>query len=235
MAYLVLDLDEMMIVTENRYFKVHPDHSLSNFFWIEWNKHSSVNPFEAFYAQVINPRELADLITYAYQSGHEIIILTSGCYDESIKTSIADNLHLDANLKEKFKACHFFSPVKEFDLSIHKDLTTIAAIQNLVKSIRLERIAQHLGLLSSYTYFVLLDDNSFHVDACKAFKSSAIGMTGVLAETQNESKDFYNLAKAMLSMFEKVESVTRGFSPESHPATEEFLQLDSSPEPPKLR
>jgi hypothetical protein len=182
MAYLVLDLDLTAIASIEQLNMVHPFHTLSEKTFTGTATISN-KTFEMEF-KIINPSALAKLIETAYKKHDGVIILTSGSWDSSIRTILADNLELSPTTKQKLSECHFHSV--ETDKAYFNNLNC-HQIGLLDKNIRLQKIIEKKPELSS-KYFVALDDNSQHVNALRKHHK----VLTTLATTDEHKNSFYN-------------------------------------------
>lgn len=199
MAYLVLDLDlTTFVTTDDAQHIDDKTHTLSDNEYIG----TSFDGNCKYNLRIINPKEIAQLITAAYTKHDGLLILTSGAWDATIREVLANALDLCELIKEKVRACRFHSIVTDvhyFKLSgLGVDLHQKDYLQKLLekvryldKNTRLDAIIRYNQELSS-KHFVMLDDN---IGQIKSFMDTD-NVDAVLATTRKPDADkkFYTRA-----------------------------------------
>jgi len=190
MAYLVLDLDLTTFVTSDDLFFLNKAHNVSE------RPCTGILGTKQVELKIINRDELTELIEYACTQHDGIIILTSGGWDERIRTELALHLDLSDKVTEKMEHCFYHSA--ETDKSWFKK--DVMAMTRVNKNLRLKKIIAHRPDLEN-SHFVVLDDNSEHI------KSFALNrrVIPITATTNTPSKTFYKEAMNALDECKKNE------------------------------
>jgi hypothetical protein len=216
MAILVLDLDLTAIVPLTLCHQVHQAQTLS------LTTYQAKCHGKSISIKIINPIELADLIEYAYQHHDGVMILTSGRWDQSIRTVLANALNLSDTVRNKLVRCPIYTAITDGDRFSIKYIK----LQHMDKHSRLELIRAHSPSLR-YAEFVVLDDYIFHI---YSFLNKDKFRT-VWATTDTTDKAFYRDAKSMLQQFKFEKEVNEG---ECSPGNKRFGMF-SSDEPTQQR
>lgn len=189
MAYLVIDLDLTVFVSQQDIQYVNTFHQLSPKF------SGKLEGIDAQYElRLINPEKLRDLIETAYYSHDGVIILTAGLWDKSIVLKIAAELHLNSEVRNKFIECAFINPLSCQLLPRFSHLE-ISEIQYMSKGERIEAHMQEYDFPKT-KQLVLLDDTPMHANSF-TLRLNGQGH-GVIAKTSEASYKFYDIAKAVL-------------------------------------
>lgn len=220
MAILVLDLDLTAIVPINLCKKVHLAQTLSS------TTYEAKCQDKYITIKILNPIELADLIEYAYQHHDGVMILTSGRWDQSIRTVLAKALDLSDYVRNKLVRCPIYTAITDGDRFFLK----YSSLQYMNKHSRLELIKAHSPSLR-YAEFVVLDDHFFHVDS---FENKDKVRT-VLATTDTPHKTFYHEAKNKLQQFKFEKEVNEGHSSLRNKRVSMFSPEESTPQRSKRR
>lgn len=189
MARLILDLDETSLVVYGAPNSVHRSQTLSR-------------PLKGqmmsipFYFRIINPQKLSDLIQYAYKEHEGVMIVTSGCYEKDICSTIASNLDLPEDVRQKFADCSFHSPLTD----CHLFGLDYQEVRDLNKFTRIGKIIQHNPALKN-VHYVFVDDDFRHLNSFRGNPQ----VTPILATTDTAKTDFYEEAKRALDEAKKME------------------------------
>lgn len=184
MPLLILDLDETVILDQNSTVTVDPSHTLSNILY----KIDEPNGC-TYYFRIINEKEIASLIEFAYRKGDGVMILTSGCWSDKIRVILAAALNLSPSTREKFMNCRFHSATTDTKLIN----LPIEYIQYMSKSERLNHIIKCNPDLKGMK-FVLLDDNTRH---CLSFMMCDF-VSIAYVKIDRPGKHFYTVAQNAL-------------------------------------
>jgi len=183
MSYLVLDLDETVMVVDSRLSNIHAAHELSIPIRVKAGK-NEVN------VHIINPVELSDLIEDACIFYDGIIVLTSGYWDKSLINNLAWHLNLSKQAYDKFVTCRFHSVTTDCLLFQLHPYT----VHSMDKNSRLNQIIKHFPELND-KYMTILDDNPDHIDSFNDNQK----VHAVWANTGEAKKDFYLQANDAMS------------------------------------
>lgn len=207
MAYLILDLDDTSIITQG-----YPTTVNKNFHEISENSYPARCGDFNMNINIINPSKLAQLIETACFNHDGVIIITSGLWDASIRSTLANNLPLSDIAKSKLEQCLFHSPLTDkilFNLDTN-------LLMHLNKADRFEMIKKHYPYLASKN-FVLLDDNENHINSFKDHNN----VQPVLAETNKRDNYFYTQA---------INALKYVAAKETPVITKNYLKRKSNPE-----
>lgn len=203
MAYLILDLDlTTFVTTDAKQYIDEKIHTLSNEVFTATTLYGNCS----FPLQIINPKELAELITIAFTEHDGLLILSSGAWDPMVRNLLANALDLSEQVKEQLRHCHFHSILTDinyfkltktrfqFDESAYQR-QLLETIRYLGKNSRLNYIIDFNPELSSKE-FVLLDDD---LNQLKSFNNTE-KVDVILAATRKPDADkkFYERAKQAL-------------------------------------
>lgn len=172
---LLLDIDLVILTTENQLPHLSKEHSLSNE-WISakinYGAESKINQI-----MLINPIELAELIEYACTEHGGIMFLTSGFWTEfSIKKILQDHLDITSDTRKKIDEAIFLNPITN---KKHFPYLSLAQIQYLPKNLRLMAFLNTRPDLRKGTHFIFVDDNEIHVNSFTGHSN----VTPILATT----------------------------------------------------
>lgn len=225
MVYLIFDLDRTVFVgvlkgnsceidDVRRKHEIDPSHEFKPISTIGTLSNGTVEIQANLF--LINPRELSDLIQAVSNKGGEVLILTAGLWQDSIREVLADYLDLSDKAAEMLRRCHFHSPIT--------DTAFIEAscgdIQYMLKSERLAHIMRHKPALTG-KHFIVLDDEEEHIES---FQGQAFIET-VLATPDLPTKRYYQQALRCVNELSRANRLTQApsvlFQPEMKRAREE--------------
>tara|TARA_B110000879_G_scaffold211012_1_gene302440 strand:- start:224 stop:1024 length:801 start_codon:yes stop_codon:yes gene_type:complete len=189
MPKLILDLDLTVFATERDAEQLHDSHKLSRTVVAQLG---SNEPLVQHDIKLINPDALSVLIETACMDYDGIIILTAGCWHESVRDLLVEHLELSDPASEILRNCLFLSALtcrENFpDLDVRE-------ISYMMKSTRFSKYLEKDESLRSQ-HFVFVDDNENHI---LSFAHSR-QVLPIYAATSQEGIFFYQQAIEALAI-----------------------------------